>query len=92
MDRSTDHAGRRSTGSAMSKTIHAIYEDGVFRPIEPVEPPEHTAVAFEPRVLREGPTAGPTVSEGLAKVYAILGERFNSGHQDTAERHNEHQP
>ncbi len=34
----------------------------------------------------------PPISEGLAKIYAILGERYNSGHTDTAERHNEHQP
>jgi hypothetical protein len=32
------------------------------------------------------------MSEGLAEIYAILGERYNSGHSDTAERHNEHQP
>jgi hypothetical protein len=32
------------------------------------------------------------MSPGLAEVYAILGERYNSGHTDTAERHNEHQP
>jgi predicted DNA-binding antitoxin AbrB/MazE fold protein len=74
----------------MSKTIHAIYENGVFRPVEPVDLPEHTAVEFEPRI-KEGPEA-PPMSEGLAKVYAILGERFDSGHTDTAARHNEHQP
>ena len=32
------------------------------------------------------------MSEGLANVYAILGERYDSGHKDTAARHNEHQP
>jgi hypothetical protein len=28
----------------------------------------------------------------LIRVYEILGRRFDSGHHDTAERHNEHQP
>jgi hypothetical protein len=79
------------------KTIHAVYENGVFRPTEPVDLPEHTAVEFEPRVRPALPEDGersppPTLSPGLAKVYAILGERYASGHTDTAERHNEHQP
>ena len=63
----------------MTSTVNAIYENGVFRPVEPVELPDNT------------PARVP-MSEGLAKVYAILGERYNSGHTDTAARHNEHQP
>jgi predicted DNA-binding antitoxin AbrB/MazE fold protein len=74
----------------MSKAIHAIYETGVFRPIEPVDLPEHTTVEFEPRIKDAVPAA--PMSEGLTKVYAILGERYHSGHIDTAVRHNEHQP
>ncbi|MGH7192317.1 MAG: hypothetical protein ACREJM_02145, partial [Candidatus Saccharimonadales bacterium] len=34
----------------------------------------------------------PPMSEGLAKVYEILGRRHSSGFTDTAARHNEHQP
>ncbi len=68
-------------------TVHAIYENGVFRPTDPIDLPERTEVTFEPPVVME-----PPMSPGLAKVYAILGERYNSGHMDTAERHNEHQP
>ncbi len=75
----------------MPKTIHAIYENGVFRPVEPVELPEHTAVEFEPRVLAP-PAQDGSGGEGLAKIYAILGERYQSGHTDTAARHDEHQP
>jgi predicted DNA-binding antitoxin AbrB/MazE fold protein len=74
----------------MTKTIHAIYENGVFRPVEPVNLPDHTAVEIELRV-EAGPETAP-VSQGLAKIYAILGERFDSGHSDTAARHDEHQP
>ncbi len=38
-------------------TIHAIYENGVFRPLQPVGLPEQTAVEFEPRVLIDAPPA-----------------------------------
>jgi len=77
----------------MTKTIHAIYANGVFHPIEPVDLPEQTPVEFEPRVLAEPLSIPqPPMSEGLAKVYEILGRRHSSGYTDTAERHNEHQP
>ena len=76
----------------MTSTVHAIYENGVFRPVEPVDLPDRTAVELQLRVSGEQkPTRAP-MPEGLAKVYAILGERYNSGHSDTAARHNEHQP
>jgi predicted DNA-binding antitoxin AbrB/MazE fold protein len=74
----------------MNQTIEAIYEGGVFRPIGPVDLPERTAVEFELRVKDAPPP--PPMSEGLAKVYEILGRRHASGYTDTAERHNEHQP
>jgi predicted DNA-binding antitoxin AbrB/MazE fold protein len=38
----------------MSNIIHAIYEQGVFRPIDPVDLPEQTRVEFEPRVVQGG--------------------------------------
>ncbi len=70
------------------KTIHAVYESGVFRPLETVELPERTEVEFEPRPVatREGPNGH------LGDIYAILGERYQSGENDAAARHNEHQP
>jgi len=74
----------------MTSTVHAIYANGVFRPVEPVDLPDNTPVEFEPRVLTEAPQ--PSMSEGLAKIYEILGRRYSSGHTDTAARHNEHQP
>ena len=58
--------------------------------MEPVDLPDHTPVELELRVPSE---QGPgEIPGGLASVYAILGERYNSGHTDTAARHNEHQP
>jgi predicted DNA-binding antitoxin AbrB/MazE fold protein len=77
----------------MTPTVHAIYENGVFRPVEPVNLPDNTPVEFEPRLLPELPQAPrPCMSEGLAKIYEILGRRYSSGYTDTAARHNEHQP
>jgi predicted DNA-binding antitoxin AbrB/MazE fold protein len=81
------------------KAIHAVFENGVFRPTEPVDLPERTEVEIEARVIpppteAEVEIEGPPepMDEGLARIYAILGERYDSGHADTAERHNEHQP
>jgi len=70
------------------KTIHAVYEKGVFRPLEAVELPERTEVEFEPRpVAKEEERNG-----NLDSIYAILSERYQSGEEDGAARHNEHQP
>jgi len=76
------------------QTIHAIFENGVFRPVVPVELPEQAEFAFEPRLVPEpaAPETIPFSAEGLRNVYAILGERFASGQCDTAERHEDHQP
>ena len=69
-------------------TVRAIYENGVFRPTEPVNLPEKARVEFEPKVL-------PQEQDDRAaqdRIYKLLGQTFASGHTDTAERHNEHQP
>jgi predicted DNA-binding antitoxin AbrB/MazE fold protein len=70
------------------KTIHAVYESGVFRPLETVELPERAEVEFEP---------GPVMPQEdrnarLDGIYAILRERYQSGEHDVAARHDEHQP
>jgi predicted DNA-binding antitoxin AbrB/MazE fold protein len=69
------------------KTVHAIFENGVFRPTEQVEIPDKCEVEFEPRIIE--PAKKPA---SLDEIYAILGQRFDSGEHDVAERHNEHQP
>lgn len=79
------------------ETIRAIFEDGVFRPLVPVQLPEHAEFEFEPRAVtsdNHGPMMTETKwsEEGLDKIYEILDRRYNSGFTDTAERHNEHQP
>ena len=69
------------------KAIHAIYERGVFRPLEVVDLPEATEVVLEQRPVL--PLMSP---EGHTKVAAVLAERFDSGETDVAARHDEHGP
>jgi predicted DNA-binding antitoxin AbrB/MazE fold protein len=71
------------------KTIHAVFEKGIFRPHESVELPERTEVEFEPR-----PAAKQFKGEknGLEEIYEILSERYETGDPTLAARHNEHQP
>ena len=73
-------------------TIHAVYEHGVFRPTEKVDLPEGQEVEVQVKITPPTPPKQAPMSEGLAKIYAILGERFDTGEHDLAERHNEHQP
>lgn len=37
----------------MNKTIHAVFENGVFRPVESVDLPENSEVEFEPRLVEK---------------------------------------
>jgi predicted DNA-binding antitoxin AbrB/MazE fold protein len=68
-------------------TIRAVFENGVFRPTEPVDLPEHSVVEFDPRPVDENQH-----SAALDAVYEVLSRRYHSGQHDLAERHNEHQP
>ena len=73
----------------MTKTVRGKVRGRTIELDEDLDVPEGQAVEVQVKVVA-GTTA--PLSEGLARVYAILGERFDSGHPDTAERHNEHQP
>jgi predicted DNA-binding antitoxin AbrB/MazE fold protein len=68
-------------------TIRAVFENGVFRPTEKVEIPDHCVVEIDVRQVKDSATT-PTLDD----VYAILGKRHCSGEHDLAEKHNEHQP
>jgi predicted DNA-binding antitoxin AbrB/MazE fold protein len=71
----------------MTKTFSAIFENGVFRPVEPVDFPERCQVRVEVQSVEAAQEEA-----SLDEVYAILGKRFNSGESDVAARPNEHQP
>jgi predicted DNA-binding antitoxin AbrB/MazE fold protein len=66
-------------------TVHAIVENGMFKPQQPVDLPEKAQVEFEPRIVAKAERAADQES-----IYAILRERYQSGQIDGAERHNEH--
>jgi predicted DNA-binding antitoxin AbrB/MazE fold protein len=68
-------------------TIHAVYENGVFRPTVKVDLPDACEVEVEIRQVNTQAKI-PTLDD----VYAILGRRHSSGQHDLAARHNEHQP
>ncbi len=73
--------------------VHAVFEDGVFRPTEPVDLPEHSEVLIDvrpaprPEESRPGPPA-----DGWDDVYEILSRSYPTGEPDLAARHDEHQP
>ncbi len=52
---------------------------------------EGQEVEVQMKVVPTTPS-NPAMTPGLADIYAILGERFDTGETDIAERHNEHQP
>ena len=71
--------------------IDAIYEDGVFKPVGPVDLPDKTPVrvqVVERPVVRTDRAPTPA----MAKVYEIMSRRYDGESPDLAERHNEHQP
>jgi predicted DNA-binding antitoxin AbrB/MazE fold protein len=75
------------------QTYEGIYENGVVRPLTPLGLPESTHVSIVvPSIPAQGESQSIELSDGMDAIYEILSRRFNSGHHDTAERHNEHQP
>jgi predicted DNA-binding antitoxin AbrB/MazE fold protein len=70
------------------KTIHAVYEQGVFRPHESVELPERTEVEFEPKVVGE---KKPEVGD-MRGIIEVMSRSYHTGERDLAARHDEHQP
>jgi predicted DNA-binding antitoxin AbrB/MazE fold protein len=69
--------------------FEAIYEDGVFRPIEPVTLPDKSRVKLELCVENGAPSND---DDGLDAIYEILDRRYTTGITDLAARHDEHQP
>jgi predicted DNA-binding antitoxin AbrB/MazE fold protein len=75
------------------KTIHAVYENGVFRPTDPVDLPEGAEVVIEPRRI-EPELSSPSEpgDDRLDAIYEILSRSHATGETDLAARHNEHPP
>jgi len=76
----------------MTKTLHGKVHGRTIELDEDLGVVDGQEVEIQVTIVQATKRPRPPISEGLANIYAILGERYNSGHTDTAERHNEHQP
>ena len=76
----------------MTKTLHGIVRGKTIELDEDLDVAEGQEVEVQVKIVHPTNPPQPPTSAGLAEIYSILGERYNSGHTDTAERHNEHQP
>jgi|HubBroStandDraft_4_1064222.scaffolds.fasta_scaffold365302_1 hypothetical protein len=76
----------------MTKTIHGRIHSKTIELDEDPGVAEGQEVEVQMKIVEMPKPSAPTISPGLAEIYAILGERYHSGQTDTAERHNEHQP
>jgi predicted DNA-binding antitoxin AbrB/MazE fold protein len=68
------------------ETFHAIFENGVIRPMVPVSFPDPCEMEVQAKVVDGQP------GQNLDAIYAAMDLRFDSGEGDVAARHNEHQP
>jgi predicted DNA-binding antitoxin AbrB/MazE fold protein len=73
-------------------TIRARWEQGVFRPIRPVNLPEATEVDVVVPTAPPDEVETPKQKRDREEILEILSRSYDSGQTDTAERHNEHQP
>ena len=76
----------------MVKTLHGIVHGKTIELDEDLGVAEGQEVEVQVKIVQPLKPSQPPISPGLAEIYRILGERYSSGHTDTAERHNEHQP
>jgi predicted DNA-binding antitoxin AbrB/MazE fold protein len=67
------------------KSIHAYFENGVFRPTEQVDLPERCEVVLTPTVVVQQ----SAVESGRGEIYAILSRSYETGQSDLAARHDE---
>lgn len=72
--------------------VTAIFENVVFRPVSLVELPEGTRVTLDAIAAIPSGMADkndPGADEDLREIYSVLSELHESGHTDTAARHDE---
>ena len=75
------------------ETYEGIYENGVVRPLEPLDLPESTPVSIVvPSTPTQVETPSQELNDGMDAIYEILSRSCSTGIRDLAERHNEHQP
>ena len=75
------------------RSLHAVFENGVFRPVEHVDLPEHSEVLIDVHPAPQPAESQPVLpSSGWDAVYEILSRSYPTGESDLAARHDEHQP
>jgi predicted DNA-binding antitoxin AbrB/MazE fold protein len=73
------------------KVIHAIFENGVFRPTEPVDLPDGSEVTIAPHLVPD-PTSKTQDPNHWERVHDLLSTRIETGETDMAARHDEPLP
>lgn len=73
----------------MTKTLHGKVRGRTIEFDEDLGVEEGQEVEVEVKLPPSTTAAESTLSETQAKIYSLLGERYDSGVTDTAERHNE---
>src|SRR5947209_1258739 len=68
--------------AAMSKTVHAIFENGVRRPTQPVDLPDRCDVEFEVRAVSPTPNGDRPAEPNWDELDAILGRPVETGAPD----------
>ncbi len=83
---------RRIGEAVMTKTLLGRVRGRTIELDENLGMPDGQEVEVQVKILPPALPGHAQMTEGLAKLYAVLGERYDSGHTDTVDRHNEHQP
>jgi hypothetical protein len=76
----------------MTRTLHGTVHGKTIEFEEDLGVAEGQVVEVQVKIVLPAPQKKPTMSEAQVKIYEILGERYDSGFTDLAERHNDHQP
>ncbi|HUQ69944.1 MAG TPA: antitoxin family protein [Planctomycetaceae bacterium] len=76
--------------------IPAVFENGIFRPVDPIDIPEGTRVdVVVPAIPASDVAVEPTPEQVAARkrVWELLSHSFDSGEPtNILETHNDHQP
>lgn len=75
-----------------TRTIHGKVHGRTIQLAEDLGVADGQEVEVQVKVVPPIPPTRPSLSQEQKKIYEILGERYDSGYTDLAERHDEHQP
>lgn len=76
----------------MTKTLHGKVHGKTIELDDDPGVADGQEVEVQMKVIPSPRPSKPALTPGLAEIYPILSERFDTGETDIAARHNEHQP